>query len=146
MAKLDENTTLALMHIRATVTDDMVVRYKWINEYDLFVEFSDGKKYYYDGFIGSNRLIPYTENNLSQEEWNFEFRMRLKQQIERRFINQENLAEKLHSTQAMISRYINGDVIPTPYRIYQLACAIGCEYKDLIFDWSIIGGEEGWDK
>lgn len=130
--KLDDRTYLAIMHINPFSSSENLKRFRWINDWDLAVEYTDGKRYLWDGFSGGSRLIKY-DGPLTRDEWEMEFRIRLNQQINRHYISQEVLAEKIQTTQPMVSRYTTGDVMPTAYVINQIANAIGCKYEDLIY-------------
>lgn len=64
--------------------------------------------------------------------WGLEFGRNLQKVISSSNITQQQLARKLGTTDAMISRYIYGISIPSVYKACQIAKVLGCAVSDLI--------------
>ena len=62
-----------------------------------------------------------------------ELKDKLKCRLAHIFMSQDELAEKVGTTQSMISRYINGDAMPGLYMFHKIVDAIGCDDRDLLF-------------
>lgn len=106
---------------------------KWVSDYDILIIFTDGKKYIYDTYTGYHRFLKYKSSHLSKEEWNYEFRLRLKEILQRKKITQHELSNKIKTSQTMISRYLTGESIPTAYTINKIIDALECKVSELIF-------------
>lgn len=52
--------------------------------------------------------------------------------LEKRGMLQRELAEKVGSTAASISRYVAGDRVPSGPKLYQIARALGCTADDIM--------------
>lgn len=100
-----------------------IIKCLWINPYDLFVQFRDGKKYIYDSYTNYWRYYTYDSRTITEQQWQKEFEIRLNNIMSRTRITQEMLAESLGSTQPMISRYCTGSAMPSPYMIHKIALA-----------------------
>lgn len=131
--QIDSRTMGYVLHIRPFATKDDIVRLEWINEWDLLIQFTDGEKYIYDTFTNYFKWIYYDKNSITEEQWKNEFKDKLISQIGRKYISQDILAERVGTSQQMISRYCTGSAMPSPYMIQKLADAIGCDYYDLIY-------------
>ena len=118
---------------RLNCTIDDIKILKRITQHDIFIVFKDGDKYIFDTFANGFRWLKYKDANLTEQEWNFEFRQRLKDLMARKYITQEDIAKKLNTNQQTISRYINGESIPNAYRMNQLMNILNCGVKDLWF-------------
>lgn len=103
------------------IKEDEIESYMYVSPYDIFIKFKDGRKYIYDQTGNYLRYVRYKNNNLTEEEFKREFSHRLRTYMDRHYITQEFMADRLKTTQAMISRYRNGLVIPSVYRIQIIA-------------------------
>lgn len=64
--------------------------------------------------------------------WGREFGINLQRMLHRRGVTQGYLAKELNTTEAMVSRYVNGIVVPSAYKACQIAEIIGCDISDLV--------------
>ena len=113
------------------ITEDDVAEYREINEWDLLITFKDGRQFIYDRFTNTHKNLHYdTICDLTDEQEKREFAYRLRSLMGRKFITQEQLAEMLGTTQAMISRYVRGEVIPSAIVLRKIAKTIGCSMDD----------------
>lgn len=64
--------------------------------------------------------------------WGKEFGTNLQRMLHRKGVTQGYLAKELNTTDTMISRYVNGAIIPSVYKVCQIANIIGCDISDLV--------------
>lgn len=76
--------------------------------------------------------MPVYYKSEGEAEWSLYFGRNLQRMLHIHHITQQELARRMGSTDAMISRYIHGDAVPSTYKACQIAQAIGCEVSDLI--------------
>lgn len=111
-----------------------VKAWEMIGKDDMLIIFKDGSKYVYDMFNHTHRRIWYENiNDLSDDEWNFEFRMRLLQIMNRNFISQKELASQVGISEVMISRYINGHCIPSARILDKIINVLNSSYDELFY-------------
>lgn len=122
-----------VLHIKPFTKQEDILRIKWINEWDLFIEFIGNEKYIYDTYSNSFRWIPYDRYTITEEQWKNEFKEKLNNIMIRTGVNQEMLAKRLNSSQPMISRYCKGTAMPSQYMIHKIALALNCEDEDLLY-------------
>lgn len=106
---------------------------KYVSDYDILIIFNDNRKYIYDTFTGYHRYLKYTNSNLSKEEWEFEFRRRLQELLQRKCISQEELAKRIETKQQVISRYLTGERVPVAYMMNKIIDALDCTIYDIMF-------------
>ena len=103
----------------------------------LRIKLNDGHEIIYDDVTG-NIITPrhcrkYDKTySLSVGEWRTEFSKRLIDQMEYRMVDQAALAAKTGMSEASISRYVSGLMIPRADVITELAKALNCTPNHLI--------------
>lgn len=122
-----------ILNVRPNARQEDIVKVLWIDDWDLFIMFDDGTKHIYDIGTESSRMYTYSLDTITEEQWKFEFKDKLKCRLAHIFMSQDELAEKVGTTQSMISRYINGDAMPGLYMFHKIVDAIGCDDRDLLF-------------
>lgn len=95
--------------------------YMYVSPYDIFIKFVNGNKFIYDQSNNYLRPIYFKSNHLSEEEFKKEFSYRLTTYMNRHYISQKEMAEKIGVGCVMMNRYCNGLVIPNIYRIQLMA-------------------------
>lgn len=132
---MDDNDCLYwpyVMHIRPLAKQEDVKVLKWVSKDDVLIIFTDGKKYIYDVLTGMSRYIKYNcVDDMTNDDWVREFKERLNIMISRSYMSQTELAQKLGTTQPMVSRYISGRDMPSTYIINKLIKVLKCELDDL---------------
>ena len=124
----------ALM-IRPFVTKDDIEEIRELNRWDLMIIFKNGEKFIYDTLTNTHRLIFYENvNELTEEHEAKEFARKLLKMMQRRFITQEELAERMGTSQTMISHYITGRCIPNYRVVVKLAKVLNCMTDDFRYD------------
>lgn len=104
-----------------------------INDFDLFMKFKDGRKTVFDTFEYTFTAMRYGTNDLTDEQYKKEFSVILRKMMKRRFISQGELAERVGTSQQMISRYTNGDSMPSFPMMIKLAKALRCTVDDFYY-------------
>ena len=122
-----------LPYVDPFATEDDLEDIRYINEYEVYIKFKNGEKYLYDTVQHSYRGFYPDGHNLSDEEWKRSFKLRLYNLMRQRFITQEELAERVGTSQVMISRYINGRCVPGVVMAAKIARALGCSVEDLLY-------------
>ncbi len=105
--------------------------YFWVNDFKVFLRFKNGKRYFYNAYTNTYRQIFYKDDNLTEEEWMFEFKTNLREMMESKFMSQKELADKVGVAQVTISNYVRGERMPTFYMMKKLVKALGCRIEDL---------------
>lgn len=131
--ELDSVIWGCILRIRPDARKENILKVLWIDEWDLFVMFDDGVKFIYDIATGYFRCYTYTMSTITEEQWKFEFRDKLKTRLEHIFMSQDELAYKIGTTQPMVSRYLKGNAMPGLFMFHKIVDAIGCEDRDLLF-------------
>lgn len=115
------------------VNDDDVEEAFVINEWDLLIKFKDGRKIIYDSFYDAIKGVR-EKDDLSDEEICKIFSQKLKIWMNRRYLTQEELAERLGTSQQMISRYMTGDSMPSYLMLKKIAKVLKCRVDDLYYE------------
>lgn len=97
---------------------------------ELMIVLKDGSRILYNDFDNSVRNLPSDSNNMSEGQCKREFGFRLKKLMYKRCITQEELSNQTGITQAMISRYICGESLPSFYNTDKIAKALGCSIDE----------------
>lgn len=131
--KVNEDLYRNIITINPMIHEDDIEEVIQVGEYDLLIKFKNGTKRLHDGFTNRYRLIQYENDDLTEEQWKFEFRTRLYQMMIRNGFSQKRLAEKIGVSEVMISRYITGECIPNSIMLHKLAKALHCSMDDFVY-------------
>ena len=115
----------------ATIED--LVRVEKLNEYEILFEFKDGRKKVYDSMLHSYRGFYPEDYELTDDDWKRSFKIRLYSIMKHRQITQEELAEKVGTSQTMITRYATGRCVPSVVMLAKIARALRCSVDDLLY-------------
>ena len=107
------------------------------NEYsELFAELNDGSAYRYDyitktfgWFKSMDELL---DSPQDETEWRKCFARRLYKKMVMKGITQDVLAWKTGVSQATLSKYISGQVMPGVFKLQKIAKVLGCDINELI--------------
>lgn len=117
--------------INPFATEHDVAYIKELNEWDLLIEFKDGKKVLYDRFTGYYKNVYYNNiGEITEEQEMREFTFRLRSLMGRKQVSQKELAERIGTSQVMISRYVRGETIPSIIMVRKIAKALGYSIDD----------------
>lgn len=133
LQNIDSLTWGCILHIKPFISREQIKRWRWINEWDLFIEFTNGEKYIYDNYTKYFRYITYDRTTINEKQFRLEFRDRLNSMMQRKGITQEMLAEFIGTSQQMISRYCRGDAMPSQFIIHKMALLLECEDYELLY-------------
>ena len=104
-----------------TISENEIESYMYISPYDIFIKFINGSKFIYDQSNNYLRPIYFKDNNLTEEEFKREFSYRLTTYMERHYISQKDMAEKIGVSCVMMNRYCRGLVIPNLHKVQLMA-------------------------
>lgn len=123
-----------ILRINPFATKDDIEKIVEIGTWDLYIKFKTGEKIIYDIDTGYHRNLFYKNiDELSEEEERIEFGYALRIMMRRKGMLQEELAEKVGTTQAMISRYVSGKVLPSILIGRKIAKALKCSMDELFY-------------
>ena len=113
------------------ISEDDVEEYVEINEWDLLIIFRDGRRFIYDRFTKAYKEIYYDSvNDITEEQEKRELAYRIRSLMGRRWINQDELAEMVDTSQIMISRYVRGETVPSAIMLRKIAKALRYSMDD----------------
>ena len=125
-----------LMHVRHIdpfVQEDDIEEASMINEFDMLVKFKDGRKYIYDTYHKTFSGF-YPENHeLTDDEWNRSFKIRLRRIMSRNNVTQEELSERLDLSRRTINRYLSGETIPNALMLKKISIALDCPLDEFFY-------------
>lgn len=105
-----------------------------ISQWELLFKFKNGEKIIYDTDTGYHRNLFYKSvNELTEEQERKEFGYALRTMMRRRWINQEELAKCVGTSQTMISHYMTGRSIPGGIMLRKIAKVLGCSIDELFY-------------
>lgn len=123
-----------VLKISPFIKKDDIEEIKEINGWDLLVIFKDGRKIIVETDSGYHRSLFYNDiNELSEEQEKKEFGYALRTMMKRKYMNQEDLAEFVGTSQTMISHYMSGRCLPNIIMGRKLAKALGCSMDELFY-------------
>ena len=107
---------------------DRVVTSIEVSPTELLLEFDDGRVLIYDDIY--NNLYPVDFD--SREGWLREFGRRVHHYAALRGIRQGDLAQMVGVSQPLVSKYMQGKMMPSARQAYKLSVALGCTLDYLI--------------
>lgn len=110
-----------------------IVDYRFLNDNEILVRLDDGTQILYDYILNGKRYIKY-KGKLTDEENKKEFRFRLRAMILHSGISQKDFAERIGITEVSLSRYLNGQRIPTFVILKKMANVLHCKVDDFYFE------------
>lgn len=118
------------------VRNDISKWYKF-EEYEIIIELKDGSAYRYDSLNKAFKWAPspkeFTRPPRNEDEWRYRFSRRLYNKIISEGYNQDAIAYETGISPGAISKYINGDMVPTVYKLQKIADVLNCTVDDLIY-------------
>ena len=97
-----------------------------LNSHDLFIKFVNGKEEVFDTFANTSRRINHIEDLTTDKQLRLDFKRRLQIMMDRKWVNQEELAHRIGSSQQMVSRYLTGQSVPSAITLKKIADALEC--------------------
>lgn len=130
---LDDFLYNYVMNNYPMLREENIKRYIAVNSHDLLIEFNNGEKRLYDTLLNTWRYITYDEGELTDEQELYEFKTLLRKIMQRKFIDQTELARRVGVSQGMISNYMRGYSIPNALMLKKLARALDCSIDDFFY-------------
>lgn len=113
------------------INEEDILSYEALNEHDLLITYRNEKKEIYDTYNNTSRRINQpNSNNMDDSQMRLNFRRRLQTIMNRKWVTQDELAQRINSSQQMISRYLTGQSIPSALTIKKIADALDCNVND----------------
>lgn len=132
---MSDNLWEYVMKVDPFVTKEDIIKLKELNEWDLLIVFTNGRKVIYDRFNNCYQNIFYKDvNEITEEQEKKEFAYKLRSLMNRKWVTQEQLAEDIGTSQVMISRYVRGEVMPSVLIVRKIAKALNCSIDDFFYD------------
>ena len=120
-----------VMQINPFTKREEVEEIKELNNWDLLITFVDGRRILYDRCTGYFKNISYNNiTELTDEQEKAEFAYMLRSLMMRKHITQEEMANRINTSQTMISHYMNGRTIPNVIALRKIAKVLGCSKDD----------------
>lgn len=121
----------AVLSVDPFAKQEDILEVRQLNEWDVLIEFKDGRKFVYDGFTKYHQAVYYDNiNNITEEQEKRAFAHRLRVLMGRNRVSQEELAKEIGTSQTMISHYMNGKNLPTVITVRKIAKILNCSMDD----------------
>lgn len=111
---------------------EKVVKYKETDKLEIIIELDDGRTAIYDDLNDTIRYLPVNREEMTDEDYDREFGIRLFRLMLRSGMNQPALSSKTGITQSTLSAYINGKASPTIRTAIKIAKALDCSVDELV--------------
>lgn len=122
-----------LPYVDPFATEEDLEQVTWVSDDEVYFKFKDGRRTLYDVPLHASMGFYPEGHKLSDEELRHSFKDRLYKLMVHRRITQEELAERVGTSQTMMSHYLTGRSIPTFITAAKLARALGCSVEDLLY-------------
>lgn len=116
------------------VTAEKIVDWWPSGRNEITVQFSDKTRMIYDGLTDSGRTIRRDRieaNEDDEEKWRIHFAYKLNRKVAESGLLNQDIAEQVGITPAMLSRYCKGTSVPSFIKIRKLAKALQCSVTEL---------------
>ena len=101
-----------------------------LRDYELMVYCDDDSRFLYDDLDKTIRRLPSSGEDITEDVWRREFGYRLKKIMIRKGLTQQELAERIGTSQVMLSNYMTGRSMPGFYMVDKIARALDCSIDD----------------
>ena len=128
MLTLEENMLRNFMLTYPKLAKDFAM-FESFNEYQIIITLKNGEKIVYDDMDES---VEYLTDDNREEVWRRRFGKILSRMIDLSGIGVERLSQNTGISKSMISRYVNGNSMPSFYNICKIAKELGCSVEDFI--------------
>ena len=114
------------------------VGYYLSGQYEITVDLLDGGRITYNSITRSIRaIVRVADANAedafpTEENWKREFSTKLTKKMKEVGMTGRTLSELTGISSIMISKYMNGKSVPSPYTIVKIARVLGCSISELV--------------
>jgi DNA-binding XRE family transcriptional regulator len=122
-----------LPYIDPFATEEDLLDVKMLNDYEIYFSFKDGRRFVYDTVLRGSRGFYPEGHELTDAEWKTSFKTRLYKLMTHRGVTQAELADKIGTSQTMVSHYITGRSVPGVVAAAKIARVLGCSIEDLLY-------------
>lgn len=131
---LNSSFTLILEQFRMYFPDlyDQTVDWWKSGPYHITVLLKDNSRAEFDSSDNTIRWIPKIDHTVDNDILRKEIGRNIRKFIVYRGVRQQDVAEKIGVTEAMLSRYINGTSMPGIDKLHNIAAALDCQINDLL--------------
>lgn len=106
-------------------------------EGEIVVELDDGSAYLYDNFEKTSRWVSSVDklkiDVSDKKKWRMEFAIHLYRRMKILGFTQSDLAWESGISEGSITKYMNGQSLPTAYNLIRLAKVLDCTVDDLLY-------------
>lgn len=121
-------------YINPRLTEDDIEKIEELNDFDVLIVLKNKRKFIYDRFSNGYREVFYESiNDITPEQELKMFAYNLRKIMYSQGVTQELLAAEIGTTQAMISRYTSGKVIPSVLIVKKIAKVLNCSMDDFFY-------------
>lgn len=99
----------------------------------LIAKLSDGATIRFDDMEHTFQSIPYSSDDMTEENCRYEFAIRLRRLMVYEGISQAELADKIGVSQVSISNYLTGKRTPNLYVLDKIAKALNCSIDEFTY-------------
>ena len=100
--------------------------------YHVTVLLKDNSRVEFDSSENTIRWVPKIDRSVDNDILRKEIGRNIRKFIVYKGVRQQDVAEKVGITEAMLSRYINGTSLPGIDKLHNLASVLGCQVDDLL--------------
>lgn len=130
---MDEETRFLynyVMNNNPHIHPDDIDCFEALNIHDLQITFKNGITEVYDTFANTCRRVKDIDKPRTDKQIRNDFKRYLQIMMNRKWVDQTELAKRVDTTQPMISRYLSGSDVPGYLMLGKLAKALGCDVDD----------------
>lgn len=131
---MDKHMMQYVHYINPRLTEDDIEKIEKLNDFDVLIVLKNKRKFIYDRFSNGYREVFYESiNDITPEQELKMFAYNLRKIMYSQGVTQELLAAEIGTTQAMISRYTSGKVIPSVLIVKKIAKVLNCSMDDFFY-------------
>lgn len=127
---LEEYTKKALSFHYPSIYE-RAVEYKMVSGFEWAIKLSDGSVVIFDRSEERIRNMTANADEMTEDEYRTELGHRIRSRMMMKGISQLELSELTGIKQPQLSRYINGNTLPSMYAIARIAKGLGCTVNEL---------------
>jgi DNA-binding XRE family transcriptional regulator len=131
---MDKNLWQYVMSVNPFTREEDVESIEWISDWDLLITYTDGTRVTVDTHLGTHQNVFYDDiDELTDEQERKHLAYRIRSLMGRRGYTQETLAEAVSITQAMLSRYMTGESVPSAMILRRMAKVLNYSMDEFFY-------------
>lgn len=116
---------------------DLVEWYPYKDDgFSIVLSYKDGSKVFYDSILKGVRQFNAgntSDSYIDEETWRREVGFNIHRAMLKYGVNQFELSDRADISQGTISKYTDGLMTPSSYKLSRIADALGCDIEELTF-------------